>query len=109
MEAGHPVVCLIGGITGLIGDPKATAERVMQEAVIIESNIDFLTKQYKHFLKPTKIVNNMDFYKKMNVASYLRDVGKLMNVNYMLEKDIIARRLETGISYAEFSYTLLQG
>lgn len=107
--AGHKCYGLVGGITGLIGDPKPTAERQMQETKVIMANAAAIANQLKKYGGVNKVINNIDFYKKMSIADYLRDIGKLMNINYMLEKDIIARRLETGISYAEFSYTLLQG
>jgi tyrosyl-tRNA synthetase len=112
---GHKSYGLIGGITGMIGDPRdpkltnsAVIERKLLEKLEIEKNVVALTAQLQHF-NATATFNNLDFYKEMKLWDYLRDVGKLINVNYMLEKDVIARRLTTGISYAEFSYTLLQG
>ena len=107
---GHRPILLIGGSTGLIGDPRPTAEReiISKEAVLknaegIKSQVD------KIFDGKAKIVNNYDWTKNVTLLDFLRDIGKYINVNYMLDKDIIKRRLETGITYAEFSYTLLQG
>lgn len=107
---GHRPILLIGGSTGLIGDPRPTAEReiISKEAVLknaegIKSQVD------KIFDGKAKIVNNYDWTKDVTLLDFLRDIGKYINVNYMLDKDIIKRRLETGITYAEFSYTLLQG
>ena len=107
---GHRPILLIGGSTGLIGDPRPTAEReiiskeaVMKNAEGIKSQVD------KIFDGKAKIVNNYDWTKDVTLLDFLRDIGKYINVNYMLDKDIIKRRLETGITYAEFSYTLLQG
>jgi tyrosyl-tRNA synthetase len=103
------VYAIAGGITGLIGDPKPSIERQMQEAKVINDNVKCISIQLQKYAKAQKVINNIDFYKNMSIASYLRDIGKLINVNYILEKEIISRRLEVGISYAEFSYTLLQG
>jgi tyrosyl-tRNA synthetase len=107
--AGHPVYAVVGGITGLIGDPKPSQERQMQAIETIKSNAVALGKQLTKYAKAKKVCNNLDFYRGMTVYEYLRDIGKLININYILEKEIIARRLATGISYAEFSYTILQG
>ncbi|MDR2636476.1 MAG: tyrosine--tRNA ligase [Mycoplasmataceae bacterium] len=115
-DAGHKVYGIVGGMTGLIGDPRdpklsvsATLERQLKTKEEIESNVASIRQQLITYSHATDVFNNASFYKNMTVADYLRDIGKLINVNYLLEKEIIARRLETGISYAEFSYTLLQG
>ena len=107
---GHHPILLIGGSTGLIGDPRPTAEReiISKEAVL--KNAEGIKAQVdKIFEGKAKIVNNYDWTKDISLLDFLRDIGKYINVNYMLDKDIIKRRLETGITYAEFSYTLLQG
>ncbi|MDE7433803.1 MAG: tyrosine--tRNA ligase, partial [Mycoplasmoidaceae bacterium] len=107
--AGFKPFILIGGATGLIGDPSGKkSERVMQEVVVIENNAKALEKQIKSLID-CQVVNNYDFYKGLNFLVFLREVGKLINVNYLLEKDIIKTRLDSGISYAEFSYNLIQG
>lgn len=103
-------IILVGGATGLIGDPRPTAEREIIAKETVEKNIRGLRKQVEKLLDgKATIVNNYDWTKDVTLLDFLRDIGKYINVNYMLGKDIIARRLESGITYAEFSYTLLQG
>ena len=105
----HPLL-LIGGATGLIGDPRPTAEREIISKETVNNNILGIKNQItKLFDCPVEIVNNYDWMKDYTYLDFLRDVGKYINVNYMINKDIIARRLDTGITYAEFSYTLIQG
>lgn len=106
-EAGHNPILLIGGATGRIGDPRPTTEREMKTIEELEHNIKCLTKQVKD-LFGFEIVNNYDWSKDINFIDFLRDYGKFFNVNYMLDKDIIRRRLETGITYTEFSYMIMQ-
>ena len=107
---GHKPIILVGGATGLIGDPRPTAEREIISKETVAKNIEGLKKQVELLLEgKAQIVNNYDWTKDVTFLDFLRDIGKYINVNYMLGKDIIARRLETGITYAEFSYTLLQG
>lgn len=106
-EAGHNPILLIGGATGRIGDPRPTSEREMKSIEEIEKNIEGLTKQAKS-LFGFEVVNNYDWSKDINFIDFLRDYGKYFNVNYMLDKDIIRRRLETGITYTEFSYMIMQ-
>ena len=107
---GHKPIILVGGATGLIGDPRPTAEREVISKETVAKNIEGLKKQIELLLEgKAQIVNNYDWTKDVTFLDFLRDIGKYINVNYMLGKDIIARRLETGITYAEFSYTLLQG
>ena len=109
-KAGHHPILLIGGATGLIGDPRPTAEREIISKDAVLNNIKGITKQVDSiFDGKAEIVNNYDWMKDFNYLDFLRDIGKYINVNYMLSKDIINRRLETGITYAEFSYTLIQG
>ena len=106
-RAGHNPILLIGGATGRIGDPRPTTEREMKSIEEIEHNIIGLTKQAKEIFG-FKVVNNYDWSKDINFIDFLRDYGKYFNVNYMLDKDIIRRRLETGITYTEFSYMIMQ-
>lgn len=105
---GHKPILLIGGATGLIGDPKPSNERQMISKEQVEKNVEGLTKQAKEIFG-FEVVNNYDWTKDLSVLDFLRDYGKYINVNYMLDKDIISRRLETGITFCEFAYTLLQG
>ena len=103
-------IILVGGATGLIGDPRPTAEREIIAKETVEKNIEGLKKQVEKLLDGKAIiVNNYDWTKDVTLLDFLRDIGKYINVNYMLGKDIIQRRLDSGITYAEFSYTLLQG
>lgn len=105
---GHKPILLIGGATGLIGDPKPSKERQMISKEEVNKNVEGLTKQAKEIFG-FEVVNNFDWTKDINVIDFLRDYGKYINVNYMLDKDIINRRLESGITFCEFAYTLLQG
>ena len=105
---GHKPILLIGGATGLIGDPKPSKERPMITKEAVEHNVVGLTRQAKEIFG-FEVVNNYDWTKDISIIDFLRDYGKYINVNYMLDKDIISRRLETGITFAEFTYTLLQG
>lgn len=109
-NAGHHPILLVGGATGLIGDPRPTAEREIMAKDTLNKNLEGIKKQVDRiFDGRATIVNNYDWMKDYNYLDFLRDVGKYININYMLAKDIINRRLETGITYAEFSYTLIQG
>ena len=107
-KAGHKPVLLIGGATGLIGDPKPSNERPMITKEQVEHNVAALSKQAKEIFG-FEVVNNYDWIKEINTIDFLRDYGKYINVNYMLDKDIISRRLESGITFCEFAYTILQG
>ena len=110
MKMGHNPILLCGGATGRIGDPRPTAEREIISIDTLNHNIESIRKQIdKIFDGKAKLVNNYEWFKSYNFLDFLRDVGKYINVNYMLSKDIIERRLETGITYAEFSYMLIQG
>ena len=109
-KAGHHPILLVGGATGLIGDPRPTAEREIIAKETIEKNIGGIQKQIDEIFEgKAELVNNYDWTKDITFLDFLRDIGKYINVNYMLNKDIINRRLETGITFAEFSYTLIQG
>lgn len=110
MKMGHNPILLCGGATGRIGDPRPTAEREIISIDTLNHNIECIRKQIdKVFDGKAKLVNNYDWFKDYNFLDFLRDIGKYINVNYMLSKDIIQRRLDTGITYAEFSYMLIQG
>ena len=110
MKMGHKPILLCGGATGRIGDPRPTAEREIISIEVLNHNIECIRKQIDTiFDGNAKLVNNYDWFKGYEFLDFLRDVGKYINVNYMLNKDIINRRLETGITYAEFSYMLIQG
>lgn len=106
-DAGHNPILLVGGGTGLIGDPKATCERDRTPREVIEKNYLGLRKQVEDIFG-FKVVNNLDWYKDINMIDFLRDYGKYFTINYMLDKDTIRRRLESGISFTEFSYMILQ-
>ena len=106
-KAGHKPLLLVGGATGLIGDPKPTAERPMISKEEVEHNFKGLKKQAEDIFG-FEVVNNYDWIKDINVIDFLRDYGKYFNVNYMLAKDKVKSRMESGITYAEFSYMILQ-
>jgi tyrosyl-tRNA synthetase len=115
-RAGHRVLCLVGGSTGLIGDPKATAERTLSSPETVAGWVTRIQAQVRPFLdfggdNPATMVNNLDWTAPMSALDFLRDVGKHFRVNAMIKKDAIATRLasQDGISYTEFSYQLLQG
>ena len=106
-KAGHHPLLLVGGATGMIGDPKPDAERPMITKEEVDHNIKGLTEQAEKIFG-FEAVNNWDWTKDINVVDFLRDYGKYFNVNYMLAKDKVKSRMETGITYAEFSYMILQ-
>lgn len=113
--AGHHPIALVGGATGLIGDPSGKkAERTLNTADIVSEWSQKIKKQLSRFLdfeaaeNPAVIANNFDWIGKMNVIDFLRDVGKNFGINYMLAKDTVSSRIESGISYTEFSYMILQ-
>lgn len=106
-DAGHNPILLVGGGTGLIGDPRPTTERPMISKETVEKNFESLKSQVEKIFG-FKVVNNYDWLSKINTLDFLRDYGKYFNINYMLDKDIIRRRLDEGITYTEFSYMILQ-
>ena len=106
-EAGHNPILLVGGGTGMIGDPRPTTERAMISKEEVRHNFEGLKAQVEKIFG-FEVVNNNDWYKDINVIDFLRDYGKFFNINYMLDKDIIRRRLDSGITYTEFSYMILQ-
>jgi len=106
-DAGHNPILLVGGGTGLIGDPKPDAERPMITREQVDHNYACLKKQAENIFG-FEVVNNYDWLKNFSFIDWLRDVGKFFNVGYMLNKDIIRRRLDEGITYTEFSYMTMQ-
>ena len=114
-KSGNQPIVLMGGATGRIGDPSGKdEERVLKSKEELQNNLEFQVKQIKGMLdfdhpeNGALLVNNMEFYEHMNVLDFLRDVGKTLTVNYMMSKESVKNRLETGISFTEFSYQLLQ-
>jgi tyrosyl-tRNA synthetase len=112
-RAGHYPLILVGGSTGLIGDPKETSERVLNPKETVAGWVESIRRQVEKFVdfsgqNPARIVNNLDWTGPMPVLDFLRDIGKHFPVNRMLSRDVVRQRLEEGISYTEFSYVLLQ-
>lgn len=114
-NAGHQPIVLMGGATGMIGDPSfKDAERELKTVEEINVNLEHQAAQFQKLLgnfdekDGPLLVNNYDFYRDMNILDFLRDVGKSLTVNYMMAKDSVKNRLDTGLSFTEFSYQLLQ-
>lgn len=112
-EAGHRPVLLVGGATGLIGDPKMSGERVMNDAEVVAAWADQLRHQVSRYValdgdNPALVVNNYEWTSELTTMDFLREVGKHFSVGRMLARDVVARRLEEGISFSEFAYILLQ-
>ena len=108
-KAGHHPIVLVGGATWLIWDPRPTGEREIISYETVQKNFEWIKKQVTDlFNGNVEVVNNYDWTKDITILEFLRDIWKYINVSYMLNKDIINRRLETGITFAEFTYTLLQ-
>lgn len=116
-KAGHKPILLVGGATGMVGDPSGRSEeRQLQTVEQIDKNVQGIKKQLERIFdfnseaeNTASLVNNFEWIGKMSTIEFLRDYGKLLNVNYMLGKDTIASRLDTGISFTEFTYTIIQG
>jgi len=113
--AGHNPIGLVGGATGLIGDPKESSERVLNPKDVVQQWVELVRSQVERFVdfdtslpNPARIVNNYDWTKDLNTLDFLRDIGKHFPVNRMLGREVVKARLEQGISYTEFSYVLLQ-
>ena len=106
-QHGHHPIMLVGGATGFIGDPKATGERSMLTTEVLDHNFHALHAQISR-LWGFPMVNNLDWTKDLSIIDFLRDYGKHFNVNYMINKETVKKRLDTGISYTEFSYMILQ-
>ena len=104
---GHHPIILVGGATGLIGDPKPNTERPMITKEQLEYNYDMIKKQVNKLFK-FEFVNNYDWSKNINFIDYLRDYGKYFSINYMLNKETVKARLDVGITYTEFSYMIMQ-
>ena len=114
-EAGHRPLPLVGGATGLIGDPSGKkAERTLNEKEVVDLWVERIKEQLSRFLEfkegdnAAKMTNNYDWVGNMDVVSFLRDIGKNFGLNYMLAKDTVQSRIETGISFTEFTYMILQ-
>lgn len=115
-RAGHKPVALLGGATGMVGDPTGkSAERNLLSKEELDKNLQGIKKQLEQFLdfnsgnNSAEVVNNYDWFKDYNFLDFIRDVGKHISVNYMLAKDSVQKRLEHGMSFTEFSYQLIQG
>ena len=109
-RAGHKPIILVGGATGRVGDPRGTKEREKSDVKVVDNNFEKIKSQMKKlFGEDTPVLNNYDWFKNYNYVDFLRDVGKYVNVAYMINKDLVKRQMESGISYAEFSYMLMQG
>ncbi|WP_337042166.1 tyrosine--tRNA ligase [Emticicia sp. 17c] len=114
--SGHKPIALVGGATGMVGDPSGkSAERQFLSEETLRDNQEAIRKQLSRFLdfdcgeNSAEIVNNYDWFKEIGFLQFLREVGKYLTVNYMMSKDSVKNRLQTGISFTEFSYQLLQG
>ena len=112
-KAGHRPMFLVGGSTGLIGDPKQAGERVMNDVDVVEGWVERIRSQVGKLIdlegpNAGTLVNNLDWTAKLSTLDFLRDVGKHFSINRMLDREVVKARLETGISYTEFSYVLLQ-
>lgn len=111
-KEGHQPLALIGGGTGMIGDPRPTTERQLLNDEQVKENVAGLKSQIEHILSsdnnPVQIVNNYEWLESLTVLDFLRDYGKFFSVGNMIAKDTVASRLQTGISFTEFSYTILQ-
>lgn len=115
-QAGHKPFALVGGATGMIGDPSGKSqERNLLDEELLRYNVDSIRKQLERYLDfdrgatSAEMVNNYDWIKEFSLLRFLREVGKHLTVNYMLAKDSVQKRLETGLSFTEFSYQLIQG
>ncbi len=114
-RCGHKPIALIGGATGMVGDPSGkSAERNLLDEATLSHNLNGVKKQLEKFLdfssdNAAEVVNNYDWFKEFNFLEFIRDVGKHLTVSYMMSKDSVQKRLETGLSFTEFSYQLVQG
>ena len=115
-RSGHKPFALVGGATGMVGDPSGKSqERNLLDSSTLDHNVACVKKQLEQFLdfdcgdNSAEMVNNYDWFKEMNLLEFIRDIGKHITVNYMMAKDSVKSRLETGLSFTEFSYQLVQG
>ncbi len=107
-DHGHKPIILVGGATGLIGDPRPSKEREIISYETVDANVKKLKGQIQKVFGDFELVNNYDWSKDIDFITFLRDFGKYFNVNYMINKDIVKRRLDEGITYTEFSYQIMQ-
>jgi tyrosyl-tRNA synthetase len=113
-QAGHRIIAVVGGATGMIGDPSGKSkERNLQTKETLAANTESIRRQLERFLDlsdPEKgiLLNNYDWLGNMPTVDFLRDYGKFFSINYMLSKEIVSSRLEAGLSFTEFSYQILQ-
>lgn len=111
-NAGHRVIAVCGGATGMIGDPRPTTERSLLSLEQVKHNVEAIKQQVSRFVDfsdgKALLVNNYDWLSKLSLLQFLRDYGKYFNVSYMINKETIAKRLSSGISFTEFTYTILQ-
>ncbi|MEM6523750.1 MAG: tyrosine--tRNA ligase [Bacteroidota bacterium] len=115
-RAGHKPIALVGGATGMVGDPSGKSEeRNLLNEETLSYNLRCVEKQLRKFLdfdcgdNSAEVVNNYDWFREFNFLDFIRDIGKHITVNYMMAKDSVKKRLETGLSFTEFSYQLVQG
>ncbi|HNO71259.1 MAG TPA: tyrosine--tRNA ligase, partial [Bacteroidia bacterium] len=115
-KAGHKPLALIGGATGMVGDPSGkSAERNLLDEKTLQHNLNCQRKQLEKFLdfncgsQSAEIVNNYDWFKDFNFLDFIREIGKHITISYMMSKDSVQSRLESGMSFTEFSYQLVQG
>ncbi|HEY5824582.1 MAG TPA: tyrosine--tRNA ligase, partial [Cyclobacteriaceae bacterium] len=115
-QCGHKPVVLVGGATGMVGDPSGkSAERNLLSEDVLTHNVSCVKNQLQKFLNfsdgpnAAEMVNNYDWFKEFRFLDFIRDIGKHITVNYMMSKDSVQKRLETGLSFTEFTYQLVQG
>lgn len=115
-RAGHKPIALVGGATGMVGDPSGKSqERNLLDEATLQHNVSAVQRQLERFLdfnsgeNAAELVNNYDWFKEFSFLEFIRDVGKHITVNYMMAKDSVKSRLESGLSFTEFSYQLVQG
>ncbi len=108
-NAGHHIIAVAGGLTGMIGDPSGKkSERQLLSVEQVNENVLGIKNQLEHFIKNGRVLNNASWLEKMTMIEFLRDYGKYFPINYMLNKEIVSSRLDSGISYTEFSYSIIQ-
>ena len=115
-RAGHQPYALVGGATGMVGDPSGKkAERQFLNEEVLRHNQTSVHQQLEKFLdfktkiNPAKLVNNYDWFSKMGFLDFIRDIGKHISISYMMSKDSVKNRLDTGLSFTEFTYQMVQG
>ena len=115
-KTGHKPLALVGGATGMVGDPSGKSkERNLLDKETLDHNLECIKNQLEKFLdfncgdNSAEVVNNYEWFKNLNFLSFIRDIGKHISINYMIAKDSVKSRLETGMSFTEFTYQLVQG